>query len=380
MPKLIQTIWNEPRAPDAPGVRWHDWVLVGLILALSCVEVATRENIVWLYLALGLNTLFALVLPWRRQFAVYLVALVFPLNSSVQLYALTHGVEWTGLYTTVLVLVLPFALLRWSSGKQALAGLAVILMTFAATSIVGRSPWGEIAGAALFILFPSTLGLFFRLQSASQRRSNEQIRLREREQLARELHDTVGHYMSAIAVQAQAGRALAATDSEAPVRTLRVIEDASRNALAEMRSILKTMRESESVAYSPAASLEDVRQLADQMSYPFEIDIEIPAELPRIDGVLASTLYRLTQESITNTARHGREVTKVVAEISEDNSDVVLSVRNDGAPTGLASAPGLGIQGMKERVSLLGGEFEAGPAPGGGWVVRARLPLLGLSA
>lgn len=378
MTSILTSIWNEPRAPGVTGPRWHDWVFVLLVLALSGVELAIRgEDIVWLPFSLAMTTMFALVLPWRRQFGVYLIVLVIGMNSVAQQYSVYRGVEWEAMYTGVLILVFPFAVVRWATGKEAVIGVSFMLLSFLLSIATQQPPWGEITGAMLFILFPTSLGLFLRYQAVSQIRANEQIRLLERERLARDLHDTVGHYMSAIAVQAQAGRSLAQSDPDAPLATLAVIENASRNALAEMRSILKTMRNSEAADYQPAGSLEDVRQLAETSSYPFEIVVEAPKELTGVDGVLASTLYRLTQESITNAARHGSNVRKVTVTINAVGEDVLLAIKNDGAAISGGHTPGLGLRGMKERVALLGGEFEANPGEDGGWLVRARLPMLG---
>lgn len=373
---VLASIWNEPEARGTRSPQWHDWVLVALIIALSGVEVATRDDIVWLPLSLLLNTLFAVVLPWRRKFALYFIVLVFGLNTLVQQYARQLGVEWESMYTGVLILILPFALMRWGSGKEALLGLVFIFLSFAFSIVTEGTPWGEIAGALLFILFPTSLGLFFRYQAVSQERANEQIVLRERERLARDLHDTVGHYMSAIAIQAQAGRSMAPSDPGAPLTALGVIETASRNALTEMRSILKTMRQDDTAQYQPAASLDDIRKLAENMNYPFAIAVHAPVDMPRVDGVLASTLYRLTQESITNAARHGREVTQLEVSISDVGNDVLLSIENDGAVVASGHTPGFGLLGMRERVTLLGGQFEAGPVQAGGWRVRARIPLM----
>ena len=378
MNAVFKSVWNEPRAPGASGPQWHDWVFVLLVLALSGVELAMRaEDIVWLPFSLALNTLFALVLPWRRLLGVYLIFLVIGLNTIAQQYSIYLGIQWDAMYTGVLILVLPFAVVRWASGKDAVIGVGFMLLSFLLSIVTNGPPWGEIAGAMLFMLFPTSLGLFLRYQAVSQIRANEQIRLLERERLARDLHDTVGHYMSAIAVQAQAGRSLAQSNPEAPLETLAVIENASRNALAEMRSILRTMRDDEAADYQPAGSLEDVRQLAENMSYPFEINVDAPDEMPGVDGVLASTLYRLTQESITNAARHGRDVRRLNVTIKGVGNDVMLMIGNDGAAVGGTHTPGLGLLGMKERVALLGGEFDAGPEADGGWLVRARLPMLG---
>ena len=309
-----------------------------------------------------------------------MVMLVFGANASVQCYALLNGIEWTGLYTTVLVLILPYALLRWGSGKEACAGLGFIGLTFLTTMLIERPPAGEIVGATLFILFPSALGASVRYQDAAQQRASEQVRLREREQLARELHDTVGHYVSAIAIQAQAGQALAATRPEAPLEALQVIEKAASQTLSEMRSILKTLRGDDAAAFSPAASLADIERLATDTTFPFAIEVATAGKLDGLDVTLVSTLFRLTQESITNTVRHAKNVRRLIVRITGEEERVHLQLEDDGDFVANPAPPGLGLQGMTERVDLLGGSLTAGPGEGRGWTVEVTLPKGGSAA
>ncbi len=352
-------------------------MLVGLIGTLAIIEVLVRDEVMWRALSAVLAMAFAFALPWRRVLPLQMVILVFGANTVVRCYALLNNIDWTGLYTTVLVLILPYALLRWGSGKEACLGLGFIMLTFVTTLAIEQPPVGEIVGASLFILFPSALGASVRYQDAAQQRASEQVRLREREQLARELHDTVGHYVSAIAVQAQAGRALATTRPEAPLEALAVIENAASQALGEMRSILRALRGDDEAAYSPAASLADIERLANDTTFPFRIEVSTPGSLDKLDTALASTLFRLTQESITNAVRHARNASRLDVRITGDDKQVNLIIADDGEQVTNPAPPGLGLQGMTERVALLGGSLTAGPGIERGWVVKATLPMGG---
>ena len=135
------------------------------------------------------------------------------------------------------MLLLTYSLFRWGSGREAAIGLAIIVVGILFPSTVVSSV-GEAAVAILFLLFPAALGASVRYRANSQLREEDQARLLEREQLARELHDTVAHHVSAIAIQAQAGRALAASSSNAAVGALEVIEDEASRTLAEMPAMV----------------------------------------------------------------------------------------------------------------------------------------------
>jgi signal transduction histidine kinase len=377
VPNLIRTLWREPRVANAPAPRWQDWLLAGLAVCLAGVEVTFRQDLPWRFSAGALTVAFALALPWRRRYPAQLTALVFTVNGSAQSYALLHGAEWYGLYTTALILILPYALLRWGSGRDICVGLGVIAATFVVTTGIENPPWSDIIGGALFLLFPAALGATMRYQDAAQRRAREQVRLREREQLARDLHDTVGHYVSAIAVQAQAGRAIASTRPEAPLEALGIIEDAASRALGEMRAILRAMRDDDAAALAPAASLADIERLAGSGTYPFTVQVSLSGSLDNLDATIVSTLYRLAQESITNAARHARHAKLLAINITGEAGQLQLQIDDDGEPIARPTPVGLGLQGMRERVTLLGGTLDAGPGPQRGWSVRAILPRAG---
>ena len=113
-----------------------------------------------------------------------------------------------------------------------------------------------------FLLFPAALGASMRYRASSKLRETDQVRLRERERLARELHDTVAHHVSAIAIQAQAGRAVAARDPTPPCDALEIIEEEASRTLAEMRTMVGVLRDGEAPDLAPQRGVADIERLA----------------------------------------------------------------------------------------------------------------------
>ncbi len=198
----------------------------------------------------------------------------------------------------------------------------------------------------------------------------------ERGRIARELHDVVAHSVSVMVVQAQAGPRLL-DDAEQARGAFRSIEATGREALVELRRLLGILRTGdEQLAIGPQPGLGSLESLLEQVreaGLPVELRVEgEPEQLP--PGVDLSA-YRIVQEALTNTLKHaGRAQAEVVVRYGA--SDLELEVVDDGsgAPANL-NGSGHGLIGMRERVALYGGELEAGTRNGGGFAVRARLPL-----
>ena len=151
-------------------------------------------------------------LLWRRTHPFAVVAIAFGSRSWSTSALLIADAPALDMYTTIYFLLLPYALFRWGSGREVVAGLAIILLT-ATLGFFVAGPGSAMRSAARAVLASSiALGLAARTQHGARERRLEQAKAEERVQLARELHDTVAHHVSAIAIQAQAGRALAATD------------------------------------------------------------------------------------------------------------------------------------------------------------------------
>lgn len=181
----------------------------------------------------------------------------------------------------------------------------------------------------------------------------DQVKLREREQLARELHDTVAHHVSAIAIRAQAGRVAAASEPDAALDALKVIEKEASRTLAEMRVIVAALRVSEP-DLDPQRGVADIERLARATGDSLRVDVEPSGDLHDLRPSVGAAIYRLAQESITNAVQHARHATRIDVRVIGEDDCVRLTVADDGdaSPTG-GSQPGYGLLGMAERATLL---------------------------
>jgi len=375
----FKAIIREPRVPNPPRRVWRDWALVGLAVPAAIVESFVNPEIEHPLPSLILTLVLLPLLLWRRTDPLTVVLIGFGMTLVSNLWALTGG-EPLGLYTLAVVLVLPYCLFRWASGREAMIGLALILLTWIVSVAVDWNGVGEAIGGLLVVLFPAQIGAVVRYQSNNRRQAIERARSSPREQLARELHDTVAHHVSAIAIQAQGGRAMAAKNPERAFEVLSVIEEEAARALAEMRSMVGALRDGDSptdVELAPQPGLADIERLTEIGTGP-PIDVELAGDLEGLRPAVDTALYRLAQESITNAVRHARNATRVLVRVVGDNERVELTVTDDGvhnpAPS---SVDGYGLIGMAERAKLMGGTVSAGPDVSRGWKVRAVLPRNG---
>jgi signal transduction histidine kinase len=185
----------------------------------------------------------------------------------------------------------------------------------------------------------------------------------------------VAHSISVIVLQARGGRRVLQSEPADAREAFAMIERTGHQALEEMRRLLGMLRRSdEEIALAPQPSLQELGRLVEQVrsaGLPVQLTIEGEArELP--PGVELSA-YRIVQEALTNALRHaGPARARVVIRYQPD--DLELEIADDGPGTGDASAAGYGLIGMRERVSVYGGELQAGRRPEGGYALRVRLP------
>ncbi len=374
----FQSLLAEPRAPAPPARVWRDWALVAVLAPAALLEGVLREDVAWRGVAIVLCLAVVMLLPWRRTHPLAVVAAAFGSVSVVGVVAFFGAGEPVGLDTTASVVLLPYSLFRWGSGREAGIGLAIILVADV-VGIAGDSPGiADALFGSMFLLFPAVLGASVRFRATSRLREFDQVKLREREQLARELHDTVAHHVSAIAIQAQAGRTVAGNDPGAAVRALEVIEEEASRTLAEMRTMVGALREGEEAELTPQRGVADIERLARDSAHGPRVDVELSGDLDQLRPSVEAAMYRLAQESITNSLRHARHATRIDVSVAGEDDCVRLTVRDDGdASAAGRSSSGYGLVGMTERAALLGGSLEAGPAPGRGWTVSAVLPRAG---
>lgn len=314
-------------------------------------------------------------LPWRRAHPLAAAAVAFGPLTVVDLVRILTGSHGALPSSVSATLVLTYALFRWGSGREAAGGLAVILVWLPITNVADPVSLAERVAAYAFFLFAAALGAAIRYRARIRLRDIDEAKAREREQLARELHDTVAHHVSGIAIQAQAGRAIAAAHPDRAIEALATIEDAATRTLTELRAIVGVLRASQHTEFEPQPGVAEVEQLASDGQTRPCVEVTLAGELDDLSPAVGAAIYRLAQESITNARRHARHATQVTVAVTGDADQVRLTVDDDGAsgPTGRAPA-GYGLVGMRERATLLGGTFHAGPTAGRGWRVEANLP------
>jgi len=368
----LRSVWNSPAASPAPPRRvWRDWVLVAVLPPLAVLEGVLRPEVTPIVPAVIITILAVPTLLWRRvrPLLMLIIALV-----AMEAFRLATG-EDIQLYTVAYVLLLVYSVFRWGSGRSAVVGLAIMLTTTTASTLLAV-PF-EIAnavGAFTIVLFTITLGLLFRFRAGFRMRELDRAKSNEREELARDLHDTVAHHVSAIAIQAQAGLATADKNPDAAAAALRVIEAEASRTLTEMRSMVRALRRDDVAQLAPAATIADVQQLATTGSGGPDVAVQVNGDIEAVPAPVAAAVYRIAQESVTNAKRHARGATRIDVRVEIAEGRVQVIVHDDGAAAA-AGPVGYGITGMTERAALLGGSCVAGPDPEGGWTVTADLPI-----
>src|SRR4051812_21394525 len=343
-------------------------------MVTALLEGVLREDVTWRPFITIVTVGLAPVLLWRRTHPLACVVVAFGTGMALGLVTLVGGVAALGLNSMVYILVLVYALVRWGSGREIVIGLAVVLVAATVGTVADYTGRADVIGGVAVLLAAGAGGAAFRYGTESRRRELDQIRSQERVGLARELHDTVAHHVSAIAVQAQAGRAMAGQRPEAALEALAVIEGEASRTLAEMRAMVRVLRDGAPAEYAPQPGVADLVSLARRDPVPV-VDVKVPGDLDELPLQVDAAVYRLAQEALTNALRHARNASRVEIRVVEGGGRLRLRVTDDGQVDPVRPAShGFGLLGMTERVQLLGGTLRAGPAPGGGWAVDAELP------
>jgi signal transduction histidine kinase len=330
------------------------------------------------------------VLVLRRLYAVPVLAAVFGLVLVYFSLGYPNGPVWLTLVVAFFGAVV--------EGYR-LAAVAVGVIGFGSIPWLGYlirhqkpSAVGMLGGAAWIIVLAGA-GEVVRIR---RERAAEAIRVREEEarlraseerlRIARELHDSLGHYLSLISVQSAVALSLNTGLPEQAHEALVAVKEASREGLRELRSALAVLRtDGEPVPRAPTLTLARLNELvARTASAGLRVRSQTQGQARELPFGVDVAAYRIVQEALTNVAKHAGPATADVT-VTYRQDDVTIQVDDDGklaaslAPGGPVpgSTRGSGLAGMRERVTALGGELHAGPRPGGGFRVRARLPAAG---
>jgi signal transduction histidine kinase len=285
--------------------------------------------------------------------------------------------------------LLGFVVGRWAPSPAASVLLGLLVMASPVAAGVLQNPT-EI-GVGIWILgtaFPWVLGRAMAQQreltvqlDATRRELAEQALLAERRQIARDVHDSVGHGVAALMLQVTSARHVLRRDPAAAEQALRSAEEVGRRSMQELRRTVALLRrDDESGVQPPPPSAGDIAALVDQArAGGLDVELQTRGNLGALDPSVGVALYRIAQEAVGNAVRHApRARTVLGVEVGEGRATLVAETR--GAPRtrplGEAERPGYGLVGMRERATALGGDFAAGPTPEG-WRVSCRLPLDG---
>jgi len=376
----IRDLWRTDR-----GRLVHYFVAADLATFLV-VEIALTEGIHGSQVMLAVPTAIALLFTRDLPFAAPIVV-------------------WVGLCAIIAIEASPLeasdaAFLTllfgtWSLGTynertKAVAGLvaAELLAAFANYQFGGGV--ADYFWVGTFVVVAWTTGIVLSRRAAHMREMAERARrleeehaaateravVEERQRIARELHDVIAHSVSVMTVQAGAVRRLLRPEQEKERQALETVEATGRQALTEMRRLVGLLREQGAMPeFTPQPGMKTLEKLLDGVraaGLPVDLEVEgSPQELP--PGVDLAA-YRVVQEALTNALKYAGPAHAWV-EVNWGEDELELTIANDGRDDGDPRAGGLGLDGMRERVALYGGEIASGTRDGGGYVVTARLPI-----
>lgn len=270
--------------------------------------------------------------------------------------------------------------------SRSVPAAAVALLALSSHVVIGDSPLGVfgLAPAAAWVVVPFATGITVRvLRDSRERTRAETIRQHvsdERLRIAQEVHDVVGHGLVAIKMQADVALHLLGRKPEQAQAALETISETSTAALDELRATLTTVRRTGAEDRAPAPGIGRLGELADRMREAgLDVAVRTTGTERPVPTAVDLACYRVVQESLTNVLRHGGARVAGVT-IGYETDTVSVTVTNPPGGTGAAGeGAGLGIAGMRERVTALGGTFSAAATHAGGFEVSASLPTEGAS-
>ena len=377
---LLNAILAEPKVSDPPRRVWRDWLLVGLLVPTSVLEGLLRPDLPWRWVSLAIGLALIPTLLWRRTDPLAMVVITFGAVTILDVARLVAGIEPPGLYAMAMLIIIPYALCRWGSGGHMLIALPFILVPAVMSAVFDNTGLTDAMSGFAILFTVLAAGVAVRFRVGARAREVEQAKFREREHLARELHDTVAHHVSAMAIRAQAGLAASAARPAAATEALQVIETEASRALAEMRTMVRMLRRDDPADRAPTPEITDLTHFARSSAPGLHVEVTINGNLSGVPSAVSATIYRVAQEAITNARRHARHATRIEVDVHADDEAIHLRVHDDGAGVGPAAASGYGLVGMIERATLVGGTCHAGPDPVAGWTVTAVLPRNGTRA
>jgi signal transduction histidine kinase len=358
------------------GERAADWIAYALVIVGSLSLVWRRRRPI----AVLAFVTAVLIAFWLREYGAFLSVLGLPALFATAVHAENRHRAWwaLGLSCVSLLIAASVSVLDRPDGFAYFTALSV------AAFLVGSIAAGVVIRNRERIFVDTER----RAAAAEADRLAEAERavVRERSRIAREMHDVVAHGMSVVAVQAAAGREIVHADPDKAAEVFARIEAIGRESLTELRRIVGVLREAgdEVASLSPQPGIADIAAtVAQAAATGGATDLIIEGRQRGLAPGVELTAFRIVQEALTNVRKHAGRSASATVRISYEPHALVVEVTDDGrgAATSLSGVgTGNGLIGMRERVEIYGGEFTSGPRRGGGYAVRAVLPVVSVSS
>jgi len=363
-------------SPRAARALW--WGSAGLVLGVlgTAVLVAGAEHGWRLPVALVLVLAQVGALRWQARNPVAVLAL--NALTGLAVWALLPAVSLTGALLAAQVTLCVLSATR--PRRVSLWALAAMCLPALPAFWAGGA--GGLAVYLLTVVLAWTAGQWRRAQRERMRAEARRAVVEERARIAREVHDVVAHTLSVMVIQAGAADDVFTERPEQAREALRAIETGARSALGELRLLLRAFRpdaEAGEPGEQPRPSLTRLDELADTVrATGIAVHVHHEGAVDALPAAVDLAAYRIVQEAFTNTLRHASGADEVSVRVTALGECVKVTVVDNGRTRQGSSAmvgAGRGLVGMKERARLVGGSLHAGPLPGGGFEVAARLPV-----
>ncbi len=367
-----RTIRFDRRAGDvALGV---GVALAGVVEVWANAAVAPRA--VALPCALGLGA----ALAFRRRFPLWTLAAVLALGTVEALAGVPVQAPWVPLAA---YMIASYSLVTYATREQVLAGAGLTVAAISVQVLDQHKGLGNFAFALVFLVPIYLAGRTIRARTErADELEREQTELAEasaeaeRRRIARELHDVISHSLGVLVLQAGAAEQVLDRDPGRAREVLRSIRATGQEAIGELGTLLAVARGEVESSREPSPSLADLARLvANTRQAGLEVELVVEGTARELPPAVELSAYRIVQEGLTNALKHAQARSARVRVVYGER-DLEIEVSDDGADGADGHGSRSGLAGISERVSVFGGRFDAGPHAGGGWTLRAVLPLL----
>jgi len=369
--------------------------LIDLIFYVATTEVGRPGNYPW-YLVIPLDLAMVVPLVFRRKYPL-------PVAYLVLVVGIPHGLLQLGVSSLVSGMIALYSTVVYARRRQ--AALYFFILVLVSGVQLALDDKQDLVLTALFLTFAAgfcwVLGEFVGARRAYQLEVEARLHLleterdqaariavgEERSRIARELHDVVAHAVSVMVVQADGASYAIRSNPDLAGRALNTISETGRGALAELRRLLDVLRneDGDGEPRVPQPNAEALVELTERVrASGLPVELELDDDLGDLPAGVSLGVYRIVQESLTNALKHAGRGAAATVLVRRKGDQMEIEVRDDGGgrahslvtASAASGVPGgNGLIGMRERAHVFGGTLDVGPAAGGGWRVRANLPI-----